>query len=89
MLVEGWNVGWDGDWLDNAERFSFTKPYPDYDLNHLAEYARKRGVYLIGHHETAGGVENYERQMEDAFALCNRLGIRSVKTGYAAKDGAI
>ena len=89
VLVEGWNVGWDGDWLDNAEKFSFTKPYPDYDLNYLAEYARKAGVYLIGHHETAGGVENYERQMEDAFALCSRLGIPAVKTGYAANDEAI
>lgn len=26
----------------------------------------------------------YERQMEDAFALCQKLGIRAVKTGYVA-----
>ena len=89
VLVEGWNVGWDGEWLDNAEKFSFTEPYPDYDLNYLAEYARKNGVCLIGHHETAGGVENYERQREGAFALCRKLGIRAVKTGYAAHAQAI
>src|SRR5438046_358470 len=32
VLVEGWNVGWDGDWIQNRNAFSFTKPYPDYDL---------------------------------------------------------
>ncbi len=82
VLVEGWNVGWDGNWLANAELFSFTRPYPDFDLEDVAAYARELGVQLIGHHETSMGVENYERQLEDAFALYNRLGIRSVKTGY-------
>ncbi|MCP4593437.1 MAG: glycoside hydrolase family 97 protein [bacterium] len=84
VLVEGWNVGWDGDWGANGELFSFTTPYPDYDLASLADYARERGVRLIGHHETSGAVENYERQMDDAMALCRRLGIRAVKTGYVA-----
>ena len=32
VLVEGWNRGWDGDWTKNGDRFSFTEPYPDYDL---------------------------------------------------------
>jgi alpha-glucosidase len=82
VLVEGWNVGWDGQWMDNAERFSFTQPYPDYDLEGLAAYARQLGVTLIGHNETSMGVENYERQLEDAFALYERLGIRAIKTGY-------
>jgi alpha-glucosidase len=82
VLVEGWNVGWDGDWIANAERFSFTEPYPDYDLEGLAAYARQHGVDLIGHNETSMGVDNYERQLEDAFALYRRLGIRAVKTGY-------
>ena len=34
------------------------------------------------------GVENYERQMEDAFALYKRLGIRAVKTGYVGDKTA-
>ena len=82
VLVEGWNVGWNGDWIANADRFSFTQPYPDYDLAGLAAYARERGVQLIGHNETSMGIENYERQLEDAFALYERLGIHAVKTGY-------
>jgi len=90
VLVEGWNVGWDGDWIRNAEQFSFTEPYPDYDLQELAAYARERGVRLIGHNETSMGVENYERQLEDAFALYQSLGINAVKTGYVGdltRDG--
>ena len=82
VLVEGWNVGWDGDWAANADRFSFTQPYPDYDLEGLAAYARERAVGLIAHNETSMGITNYERQLEDAFALYSRLGIDAVKTGY-------
>ncbi|MGH7464659.1 MAG: glycoside hydrolase family 97 N-terminal domain-containing protein, partial [Longimicrobiales bacterium] len=61
VLVEGWNVGWDGNWMENADMFSFTQPYPDYDVRGLASYARERGVELIGHNETSMGIENYER----------------------------
>jgi alpha-glucosidase len=82
VLVEGWNIGWDGDWLANADLFSFTEPYADYDLEGLAAYARERGVALIGHNETSMGIQNYEAQLEDAFALYSRLGIRAIKTGY-------
>ncbi len=89
VLVEGWNLGWDGEWWLGKTDIRFTEPYPDYDLVALADYARQRGVRLIGHHETAGGVENYERQMEDAFALCQKLGIRAVKTGYVAHGQSI
>ena len=82
MLVEGWNVGWDGSWIDNGDKFSFTKPYPDYDLKAVAEYAKSKGVALIGHNETAMGIDNYERQLDSAFALYKALGIHAVKTGY-------
>ena len=82
VLVEGWNIGWDGDWLQNGDQFSFTKPYPDFDLEGLSEYALRKNVRLVGHHETAYGIDNYERQLEDAFALYARLGVRAVKTGY-------
>ncbi len=54
VLVEGWNRGWDGDWIANGKHFSFTESYPDFDLPMLAAYARERGVRLIGHNETAG-----------------------------------
>jgi alpha-glucosidase len=82
VLVEGWNVGWDGDWIANRNAFSFTQPYPDYDLRGLAEYARGKGVQLIAHNETSGGIENYERQMDSAFALYQSLGINAIKSGY-------
>lgn len=89
VLVEGWNQGWDGDWYNNGAVFSFTKPYPDFDIEELAAYARQKGVRLIGHHETSGHVANYESQLEDALDLYARLGIDSVKTGYVADTGGI
>jgi alpha-glucosidase len=82
VLVEGWNVGWDGDWIANRNAFSFTKSYPDYDLKAVAEYARQKGVRLIVHNETSGGIENYERQLDSAFSLYHSLGLDAVKTGY-------
>ena len=89
VLVEGWNFGWDGDWFSNGEIFSFTEAYPDFDLEGLAAYAAERGVYLIGHHETSGAITNYEEQIEDAYALYERLGIPAIKTGYVADGGEI
>ena len=82
VLVEGWNVGWDGDWIANREAFSFTKAYPDYDLPAVAAYARQKGVRLIVHNETSGGIDNYERQMDSAFALYRSLGLDAIKSGY-------
>lgn len=87
VLVEGWNLGWDGDWFNREETFSFTEAYPDFDIEALAAYARERGVRLVGHHETSGDLTNYENQMDAGFALYNRLGITQVKTGYVADQG--
>lgn len=84
VLVEGWNVGWDGDWFGNGEDFSFTQSYPDFDLEALSRYARSKGVVLIGHHETSGNAAHYEEQMSDAFDLYQRVGVPAVKTGYVA-----
>ena len=82
VLVEGWNTGWDGDWIANRDAFSFTKSYPDYDLAAVATYARQKGVRLIVHNETSGGIQNYERQMDSAFALYQSLGLDAIKSGY-------
>ncbi|PYO65233.1 MAG: alpha-glucosidase, partial [Gemmatimonadetes bacterium] len=82
VLVEGWNVGWDGDWIQNRNAFSFTQAYPDYDLAEVARYAHTKGVKLIVHNETSGGIENYERQMDSAFALYHSLGLVAIKSGY-------
>jgi len=89
VLVEGWNTGWDGNWTANGAVFSFTQPYPDFDLEGVARYARGKGVRLVGHHETSGHVSNYERQMEAAFDLYESLGVRQVKTGYVADGGEL
>ncbi|MBA3069627.1 MAG: glycoside hydrolase family 97 protein [Hyphomonas sp.] len=89
VLIEGWNIGWDGDWYTNGEVFDFTKPYPDFDLEEITAYALEKGVRLIGHHETSGAVTNYEKQMGAAFDLFERVGVRQVKTGYVADAGGI
>ena len=89
VLIEGWNVGWDGDWFANGETFSFTKPYPDFDLPAVAAYAKKKGVTLIGHHETSANIAHYESELEAALDLDAKLGIRGVKTGYVADAGGL
>ncbi len=89
VLVEGWNHGWDGDWFNNGDVFSFTKAYDDFDIAEVGRYAKERGVRLIGHHETSGNVSNYRNQMADAFALYEQHGVRQVKTGYVADGGNI
>jgi len=82
VLVEGWNVGWDGDWIQNRNAFSFTQSYPDYDLPELARYAHSKGVQLIVHNETSGGIQNYERQIDSAFSMYHALGLDAIKSGY-------
>ncbi len=82
VLVEGWNLGWEGDWYRDGAVFSFTEPYPDFDLEGVAAYAKEKGVKLMGHHETSATVLHYEAQMEAAFALYQRLGVTAVKMGY-------
>jgi alpha-glucosidase len=89
VLVEGWNVGWDGDWFHNGDLFSFTEAYPDFDIEAVSRYGLERGVRLIGHHETSGNVSNYAVQMDAAYDLYQRLGVRQVKTGYVADGGDI
>lgn len=89
VLVEGWNIGWDGEWYDNGDVFNFTKPYDDFDMAAIAEHSKKIGVKLIGHHETSGNVSNYRNQMADAFDLYQSIGVSQVKTGYVADGGNI
>ena len=89
VLVEGWNKGWNGDWFGHGDDFNFTQAVPDFDLKAVTDYARKKGVHLIGHHETGGNIAVYEAQMEDGFKLYSRLGVDVVKTGYVADAGGI
>ncbi|WP_221406445.1 glycoside hydrolase family 97 protein [Reichenbachiella sp. 5M10] len=80
VLVEGWNVGWGGNWAEGS--FRFAEPYDDFDIDALSAYAAKNRVELIGHNETGANVINYEAQLEDALAFCQHYGISALKTGY-------
>jgi alpha-glucosidase len=82
VLVEGWNTGWDGEWWKNGDKFNFTTPTPDYDINELNRYSKEKGVFMIGHHETGAGIDNYERQLEPAYQFLDSHGMHAVKTGY-------
>ncbi|MBX7502308.1 glycoside hydrolase family 97 protein [Qipengyuania sp. YG27] len=82
VLVEGWNIGWDGNWFFNGNEFSFTEAYPDYDFEELARYAAEKGVPIIGHHETSGDVGNYETQLEAGLDLMAARGVKTIKSGY-------
>ena len=83
VLVEGWNEGWEDNYAYSKEFiYSFTTPYPDFDVEELQRYAREKGVKIIMHHETTSSVADYERQMHDAFRFMNKYGYDAVKTGY-------
>jgi alpha-glucosidase len=83
VLVEGWNKGWE-EWADGVE-FKMTEAYDDYDLEEVAAYAQKQGIYLIAHNETGGNAEWYEKEVDVAFALYEKLRIHAIKTGYVGK----
>ena len=87
VLVEGWNTGWEH-WIGFEDRegvFDFVTPYEDYDLEEVVRYANEKGVEIFMHHETSAAPRTYEQQLDTAYALMQRLGIHSVKTGYVGK----
>ena len=89
VLVEGWNVGWDGDWFGNGNAMQFDQPTPDFDASELQRYAAAKGVYLIGHNETGGSSSHYDTQLDRAFGYAQSHGIPVVKTGYVTDAGQI
>jgi hypothetical protein len=82
--VEGWNTGWDVNWCcsGDGEAFDFYHSHPDFDTEEITEYAWKKNIRIIGHHETGGQIQNYESQLDSAFSYANRNDIRVIKTGY-------
>ena len=86
LLVEGWNIGWE-DWFDRKKDyvFDFLTPYPDFDVDYLNKYAKEKGISLMMHHETSGSIRNYERHMDRAYAMMNKYGYKSVKSGYVGR----
>ncbi len=89
LLVEGWNVGWDGDWFGNGNDMDFAKPTEDFDARMLADYAKAKGVRLVGHHETGGSASHYENQFDKAFKFSADHGQMVVKTGYVTDAAQI
>ena len=83
LLIEGWNEGWEGDWLENGIHNKFTVAENDFDLPEVARYAANKNIEIVGHHETVGFIDNYESQLEDAYNYYAANGIHYVKTGYA------
>lgn len=83
VLVEGWNEGWE-DWASYRKnrQFRFDRPYPDFDLPTLRDYAKEKGVKLIMHHETAANAADYELQLDSAFRFMKANNYDAVKTGY-------
>lgn len=89
VLVEGWNVGWDGDWFGNGNDMDFAQPTADFDARMLADYAKSKGVRLVGHHETGGSASHYENQFDKAFKFSADHGQMVVKTGYVTDAAQI
>lgn len=89
VLVEGWNVGWDGDWFGNGNAMQFDQPTPDFDAAELYRYAKAKGVHLVGHNETGGSASHYDAQLDRAFSYARDHGIPVVKTGYVTDAGQI
>ncbi len=81
LLVEGWNLGWEDNWQKHIN-YSFTQSYPDFDVPTLQQYARERGMRLMMHHETSSSIQNYERQLKDAYQFAHDNGYDVVKSGY-------
>lgn len=81
VMFEGWNEGWEN-W-GGTQHFDYTRPYDDFDIQEIAQYAKEKDVAIIGHHETGGNIYNYERQLDTAYKWYSDLGIHCVKTGYA------
>jgi len=87
VLVEGWNTGWER-WIGFDDRegvFDFVTPYPDYNLDEVTSYAKERGVEIIMHHETSAATQTYEKQQDSAYALMQKYGMHTVKSGYVGK----
>ena len=83
VLVEGWNIGWE-DWFGHEKDFvfDFVTPYPDFDVEAIHNYAKSKGVKMIMHHETSGGIRSYERCLDSAYQFMNKYEYPAVKSGY-------
>ena len=84
VLAEGWNEGWET-WVNPVPKhFEYDIPYPDFDIDSITRLSYQLGVEMIGHHETGGRADEYEPQLDKAFAYAQAHNIHVVKTGYVS-----
>ena len=82
LLIEGWNTGWYMDWfMGKKHDFSFTESTPDFDFKKVSDYAREKGVHLIGYHETGADVDNYFPQIDAGMQMYADAGMHAIKIG--------
>ncbi|GET28957.1 glycoside hydrolase family 97 protein [Prolixibacter sp. SD074] len=86
LLIEGWNDQ-HVEWIKNERKtiFDWVTAYPDFNFQEVVDYARSKGVKIIGQHETNGMVGNYMRDIDKAYDYFNQLGIETVKSGYVGQ----
>jgi alpha-glucosidase len=85
VLAEGWNLGWETWNSIDYPYQNYTQGYPDFNLDEVVQYGKLKNVHFVSHHETGGNIPEYEKQLDSALKLCNQLGIKYLKTGYAGK----
>lgn len=81
VLIEGWQSGFKGLFVEDSVTVSFTETTPDFNLEEVQKYAQSKGVSLQAYHETSAGTKNYLAQIDSAFNQLNKLGMRNVKIG--------
>ncbi len=81
VLFEGWNKGWNTWGI--GQNFDYVTPADDFDMNKVVEYARNKGIKIIGHHETGGNILHYESVLDSALNYLTEHNIHNLKTGYA------
>ncbi len=82
LLIEGWNIGWTPQWYENRMHvFSFTEGTSDFDFDEVTDYADKKGVNVIGYHETGSNIINYISQIDSGMTMYHDAGMNSVKIG--------
>ena len=85
VLIEGWASGWQGLFPKDSVTVSFTESTSDFDLRKVQNYAKSKGLSIQSYHETMANTENYLEQIDSAFYLLNKLGIKNVKIGDVGK----
>ncbi len=82
VLIEGWASGWESLFPKDSVTVSFTKSTSDFDLKEIQEYAQSKNISIQAYHETMANTKNYLAQIDSAFSLLNKLGIKNVKIGH-------